>query len=95
MDYNVFWSKRADKTYEATLDYLDKEWTLREGQNFARRVEDIITAIAKEPFLFERSSKYPNVHRCVVAKQVTLYYKVSGTKIVLLIFGITVKIPIV
>lgn len=86
MNYSILWSTRARRTYESILVYLEKEWTQKEVLSFVNRTEEIVSYLESDPHIYEASKKKLSVHRCVVVKQVSLYYKIVNTNIELLFF---------
>jgi plasmid stabilization system protein ParE len=85
MPYPVIWSPRARITYYQILDYLDKKWTFREIENFIDRTEEALSHISQDPLLYQYS-KENNTFRCVLVKQVSLFYRLRSGQIELLIF---------
>jgi plasmid stabilization system protein ParE len=85
MVFKVIWSKFAVKDYSQNVDYLLKEWTLTDAQEFANNAENIINIISKMPESFPLSD-YKNVRKATVCKQISLLYKINKTEIILLRF---------
>jgi hypothetical protein len=85
ISYNVIWSLNASFTYYNILNYLDENWTIKEVSAFITRTEEAISHISENPLLFPYSHK-SKIHKCVIVKQVSLYYETSGDTIKLLIF---------
>ena len=83
--YEVIWSPNARLTYYGILNYLNENWTFKEIDTFIARTEEAINHICQNPMLFPYSHKN-NIHKCVVVKQVSLFYEISGNSINLLIF---------
>jgi len=87
MDYEIVWSPVAKTSYFAILDYLEKNWTTKEIHAFVQRTEDILDVIKTRTSLFQYS-KSSDTHRCVLVKQVSLFYRVrpATSRIELLVF---------
>jgi hypothetical protein len=75
----VRWNSWARKDYFNNIDYLIKEWTETEAQNFIDQVDEIIYILEQGKVDFQNTN-YPNVKRCVLRKQITLFYKVIDKK---------------
>lgn len=71
----VLWNSWARKDYYDNIDYLIKEWTEVEAQNFIDQVDEIIFILEQGKVNFQNTN-YTNVKRCVLRKQITLFYKV-------------------
>ena len=85
MSYSVAWSPSARVTYFQILDYLDEKWTVKEIEAFINRTEEVINYISDNPLLYPYS-KESDTHKCVVIKQVSLFYRVRSNTIELLVF---------
>jgi len=76
----VHWSIRAKKDFNDILDYLFKNWSIREVENFIDKTDLIVLKIRRNPNLFIRSAKKQNIHKGFITKQVSLFYKVDHKK---------------
>jgi len=83
--YSIIWSPRAKITFANTLEYLNEEWTIKEIAAFIERTEIVLQHISNNPLLYSYS-KAADVHKCVVVKQVSLFYRVRADHIELLVF---------
>lgn len=83
--YPIIWSPLARSSYFQTLEYLEEHWPLKTLKDFINRVEELIDLISSNPLIFPYS-KENDVHKCVVVKQVTLFYRVKPTFVELLVF---------
>lgn len=85
MALKIFWTKRAEKTFDKVVAYLEKEWTENEVQNFIRKTNLITEYISERPKMFPASKKL-NIHKAVITKQNSLLYKIIGNKKIDLLF---------
>ena len=81
----IIWSPQAKRDYWQNIDYLEAEWTFQDVLNFIEKTESTIQLIAKNNTFFV-STNYKNVHKVVITKQITLYYRITSTNIELLHF---------
>ncbi|MFZ5973412.1 MAG: type II toxin-antitoxin system RelE/ParE family toxin [Bacteroidota bacterium] len=81
----VVWSPRARITFFRILDYLAENWTNKEVENFNERTENLVELIKKSPRLFPYSKEH-DVYRCVLVRQVSLFYRIRNERIELLVF---------
>ena len=81
----IIWSPQAKRDYWQNIDYLEAEWTFQDVLNFIEKTESTIQLIAKNNTFFV-STNYKNVHKVVITKQITLYYRITSTNIELLRF---------
>jgi plasmid stabilization system protein ParE len=83
----VIWTPEASQTFNSNLDYLMSEWGDQVTSDFLTRVDEVVSNIKSNPEIYPLVSKADQVHRCVVVKQITLYYRVvSSERIDLLTF---------
>ncbi len=83
--YFVTWSPIARLTYYQILEHLDEKWTEKELIAFINRTEKVISHICENPKLYPYS-KESDTHKCVVVKQVSLFYRRKAKTIELLMF---------
>jgi plasmid stabilization system protein ParE len=81
----IIWSPQAKRDYWQNIDYLEAKWTFQDVLNFIEKTESTIQLIAKNNTFFV-STNYKNVHKVVITKQITLYYRITSTNIELLRF---------
>jgi plasmid stabilization system protein ParE len=91
MRYHIIWSPKARITYLGILEYLEENWTLREMENFIKRTDEVISHISQNPLLYQYSGSN-DIYKCVMIKQVSLFYQIKGKNVELLLFWITGKI---
>jgi plasmid stabilization system protein ParE len=83
---SVFWTKKAQISYFIILDYLSENWTKREMSQFINRVEMVLKAIQRNPYLFNASTVNKKVRKAFIDKNNSLFYSVNiyERKVVLL-----------
>jgi hypothetical protein len=85
MEYAIVWSPNTRDTYYQILEYLNANWTLNEVTAFILRTEEVLNFISVNPVQYIRSAK-AKIHKCVVVKQVSLFYRIKENNIELLLF---------
>jgi len=83
--YSVIWSPTARFTYYNILEYLTENWTIKEIERFTDRTEEVINHICNNHLLYPYSME-SDTYKCVVLKQVSLFYRVKTNSIELLVF---------
>ena len=76
-EWNVFWTKRAQSNYFSILDYLSENWTQKEINQFINRVELVLKAIRRNPYLFSASTVHKKVRRAFIDKNNSLFYSLN------------------
>ena len=82
---NIIWSPLAKFDYWKNIEYLEQEWSPREVISFINEVERNIQLLKNDNVYFI-ATKYKNVYKIVVIKQITLFYRVVDDRIELLRF---------
>jgi len=67
-DYKIFWTDEAINNLEDILDYLLKNWTQREIDNFKSRLSKQIRLMQQNPNLFPVSKYNSRLRRAVLSK---------------------------
>jgi hypothetical protein len=93
MNKSIFWLPEASETYYQNIEYLRLYWYEEIVDNFKNEVERHLKLIADNPLLFRVHDKDKAIHKCLIVKQITLFYKVSENKIELLTFWNNYKNP--
>ena len=81
MARQVVFSKRARNKLEKLLNYLETEWSLKVKNEFIVKLDRRILQISRHPASCPESEYFPDLHKCVVTKQTTLYYRVKEEEI--------------
>ncbi len=83
----VIWTPEASKTLISNIDYLLSEWGDHVASEFLDRVDEVVNNIKLYPEIYPLLNKNDQIRRCVVVKQITLYFRVvSADQIDLLTF---------
>ena len=72
--FRVKWTDYARSDYKEILKYLTEHFGKKTAQNFKKMVNHHIELIAGMPGLFAFIDYIKNVRKCVVVKQVSLFY---------------------
>lgn len=76
----VSWTPTARLTYLKILDYIQKEWTKREVQNFINEVQKVLSQLEQNPDMFQSSKKIKNVRKGFISRHITLFYRIKLEK---------------
>jgi uncharacterized HAD superfamily protein len=80
------WTETASFEYDQNIDYVLKRWSEKEALRFIDKVESILYDIKKGTLEYPLTEK-GNVRKCVVTKQITLFYEIDmNNNLVLLSF---------
>jgi plasmid stabilization system protein ParE len=84
----VIWTKRSLESYLEIIDFLKKQWTIKEIKNFVLLTNNMIFSINKNPYIFQSFEDNIKIRKGFVHKHISLFYKINETKnvIELLVF---------
>ena len=68
-------SKRASTKLDKLLYYLETEWSLKVKTEFIKKLDKSLSMIQDNPEFFAKSDKIKGLHRCIVTKQTTIFYR--------------------
>jgi plasmid stabilization system protein ParE len=85
MDYKIFWTNEAINNLEEILNYLIKNWSQREVDNFKKSLAKQIQLIQRFPQMFPFSDNNPKLRKAVLSKQTILFYEIKEN-IIYLVF---------
>lgn len=77
----VFISERAEKNLDDLMLYLELEWSKSVKEKFKKKLIRSIRIISTFPGLFPSSNLKKGVRKCLITKQVVLYYKITKDSI--------------
>lgn len=86
MALKIFWSRRADKRFDDIIIFLQEKWGPQVTTTFVRKVYDFLEVLSEFPELGTIENKEKNIRGFTIVKQVNIFYKVKGNKIILLNF---------
>ena len=86
MALKIYWSKRAVKKFDQILDYLLEEWGESVTKAFTRKVYEFLEILVEFPEIGTIENKEKGIRGFTIIKQVNLFYRISGDKIILLNF---------
>ena len=84
MALRIFWSRRADKKFDTILDYLSDEWGGKVTSAFVKKVYDFLDILIEFPEIGSIENAERGIRGFVIVKQITIFYKVSGNRIIIL-----------
>lgn len=74
MLYKITWTETAINDYLLIVDYLIKNWGEKSAYKFRTTVNKQLNLISKMPSLYQKTEMRENLRRCIVVKQISMYY---------------------
>jgi plasmid stabilization system protein ParE len=83
--YKILWTDHALKELANTIEYLESNFSEKQIEKLAQRIENIVNLISNNPFLFPKSEK-ANIFKVNILKFNTMYYRIKDDNIEILSF---------
>jgi plasmid stabilization system protein ParE len=93
MARKVVLSPSAKAKLEDVLRYLEEEWSGKVKMDFISILDARIQQVSQYPKSCPESSGFSNLHRCVVTKQVSFFYRIMEDRIEVITFFDTRQDP--
>ncbi|MGE0019145.1 MAG: type II toxin-antitoxin system RelE/ParE family toxin [Draconibacterium sp.] len=77
-------TKRAVDLLETFFQYLESEWSVKTRDEFIEKFENAVFQIQKFPEIAPKSKEIPNLHKYILTKQTSLFYRVDKTSITII-----------
>ena len=82
MERIIIISKTAEKKLDILFKYLLENWSLKVKSEFIKNLDKNISIIQKNPESFPESENKIGLHKCVITKQTSLFYRFNSKRIV-------------
>ena len=78
MEKKIKFSKLAKNNTKQIISYLTNEWSETAADKFILNLENKLNYINSFPHSYPSFNKFSNIRKCVLSKQVSLYYKIKN-----------------
>ena len=82
----LHWSKRSDKQFDRILEYLLLEWGESVTKSFVKEIYDFLDILSEFPEIGTIENEEKGIRGITIIEQIDLYYKIEGSKIILINF---------
>ncbi len=86
MALKIYWTKRAEKSFENIIDFLLEKWNEKVAENFTKKVFDFLNILSEFPEIGSIENSEKEIRGFNIIKQVILFYRIKENKIILLKF---------
>ncbi len=80
----VNWSERAENELSQNLAYLAKMWNAQVAGKFLTKLVSKINSIKSNPNQFPSYDSTRNIRKCLIRKQISVYYTFDESEIYIL-----------
>jgi plasmid stabilization system protein ParE len=78
MPLQIRYSQRARSEYKELLTYIILNFDIQKATEIDAVFEKLINQISENPKMYPLFFKRKKIRRCVISKQTSLYYRISG-----------------
>ena len=86
MALKIVWSERATLRFDHIVSFLVSEWGEKSAKDFIIKVFDFLDTLSEFPEIGSLENKEKNIRGFTLFKQVNLFYRIKGDKIILILF---------
>ena len=86
MALEIYWTRQANKKFDKILEYLSEKWNDQVTESFVRKVYEVVGLLSEFPDLGTVELMQKGIRGFTLVKQVNIFYKVSGNKLIILDF---------
>ena len=84
MDFRISFTLEASDQLDQIINFLKDDWSEKTAKEFLLKINSKLNFIKEFPFLYHLTEYRDDVRKCVVAKQVSLYYEIKENGILIL-----------
>jgi len=85
MAVELKWSKRAKKSFDNIVDFIEENCSEKSAKKFVRKAEHTLTSISQNPKMFIEIDK-KNIHKGIITKQTSVFYRIYNQHIRIITF---------
>jgi len=93
MSRKVIISKTAEKRLNELFNYLLENWSQKVKSDFIKKLDSKIILVQEHPEGFPESEKEKGLRKCVITKQITMFYRFNSESIKIITFFDTRQNP--
>ena len=86
MALKIQWTKRAEKSFNRIVEYLEEEWSEASTKKFVQKTNKLLSQIAENPEICPAIEGKEDVRKGMVTKQTSVFYRVKDKFIQLITF---------
>jgi len=86
MALKIVWTKRADKSFDKIIVYLEIEWNTRVVKSFVKKTYDLLDILIEFPEIGSIENEEKNIRGFTLIKQVNVFYKIKEDELIILNF---------
>jgi len=83
--YKIAWTSNALRELKETIAYLKANFSDKEIAKLSRKIENFTEIISQNPYIFPKSDS-KNIHKLVILKFNTIYYRIKNDRVEILSF---------
>ena len=86
MQRDVFFTEKANDTFESIGLQIRARWGEKEQKEFRKRTYKVAETISQFPFIFQAMENTGNVRKAFIHRNCSMFYEIKPTSIEILFF---------
>ena len=86
MALKIVWTKRADRSFDKIIEYLEVEWGNKVVRSFVKKTYDLFDILMEFPEIGSIENEEKSIRGFTLIKQVTVFYKIKENELIILHF---------
>lgn len=82
---NVFWTKRARRSFDSIVVFLLDEWGELSARKFLRLTLRLIELLKEHPSLGKEEKEIVGLRSFVLTRHTTIFYRIKDEKVIVLL----------
>ena len=81
----ILWTKRAQKSFDQIVGFLQEEWSLNSAINFVQKTNNFIATLKEHPKIGRPEKVKKDLRSFVLTRQTTVFYRIKNNEVIILL----------
>jgi plasmid stabilization system protein ParE len=81
----IRWTKRAEKSFDQIVEFLQEKWSLNSAINFVKRTNHFIETLKEQPKIGRPEKAKKDLRSFVLSRQTTVFYRIKSNEVIILL----------
>jgi plasmid stabilization system protein ParE len=85
MVVKILWTKRAQKSFDNIVSYLENKWSIHSAIKFVRKTNSFIKTLQSQPYIGKPEGSKNDLRGFVLSRYTTVFYRVKNPETIILL----------
>jgi plasmid stabilization system protein ParE len=81
----IRWTKRAQKSFDQIVGFLQEEWSLNSAINFVQKTNNFIETLKEQPKIGRPEKAKKDLRSFVLTRRTTVFYRIKSNEVIILL----------